>query len=101
MDKLQLATWAGALLSLLFEYVPGLSGWYDAKDETTKRLIMLGAITLVAAGVYGLSCFNTPWVYVECSTAGLFELLGAVLFAAIGNQVTHKLTKKPAKNKPV
>lgn len=101
MQKLELATVAGALLSLLFEYVPGLSGWYDTKDETVKRLIMLGAIVAVAAGAYGLSCFNTPWVYVECSQAGLFELLGAVLFAAVGNQTAHKLAKKPAKNKPV
>jgi len=97
MDKLQLAALAGALLSLLFEYVPGLSGWYDAKSETTKRLVMLGAIVAVAAGVYGLSCFNTPWVYVECTTGGLFELLGAVVFAIVGNQTTHKIAKKPAK----
>lgn len=96
MENLELAALAGALLSLLFEYVPGLSGWYDTKPETTKRLVMLGAIVVVAAGVYGLSCFNTPWVYVECSTSGLFELLGAVLFAIVGNQATHRIAKKPA-----
>jgi hypothetical protein len=49
---------------------------------------------VAAAGVYGLSCFNTPWVYVECSTSGLFELLGAVLFAIVGNQSVYGLTKK-------
>lgn len=95
MENLELAALAGALLSLLFEYVPGLSGWYDTKPETTKRLVMLGAIVIVAAGVYGLSCFNTPWVYVECSTTGLFELLSAVVFAIAGNQATHKIAKKP------
>lgn len=94
MENLQLAALAGALLSLLFEYVPGLSGWYDTKSETVKRLIMLVAIVAVAAGTFGLSCFNTPWVYVECTSAGLVELLGAVLFAIIGNQSTHRLTKK-------
>jgi hypothetical protein len=96
MENLELAALAGALLSLLFEYVPGLSGWYDAKDEAVKRLIMLGAIVVVAAGIYGLSCFNTPWVYVECTTAGLFALLGQVVMAIVGNQSIHRLTKKAA-----
>jgi hypothetical protein len=86
---------AGAILSLLFEYVPGLSGWYEGQTGTTKRLVMLGAIVVVAAAVYGLSCFNTPWIYVECSTAGLFDLLLAIVAAITANQGVYLLTKRP------
>ena len=59
-----LSTIAGAILSLLFSYVPGLSGWYQKLGEngdgvdggTARRLFMLGLLVLTAAGAYGLAC---------------------------------------------
>ena len=96
MENLDLALVAGAILSLLFEYVPGLSGWYEGKAAATKRLVMLGVVVAAAAGVYGLSCVNAPWVLVECNTAGLFDLLVGIVAAITANQGTYLLTKKPA-----
>jgi hypothetical protein len=49
---------AGALISLLCSYVPGLSEWYAALDGTRKRLGMLAALCAVAAAILGLSCLG-------------------------------------------
>ena len=35
---------AGAILALLFGYVPGLRQWYEALEPTRKALVMAGAL---------------------------------------------------------
>ena len=47
---------AGVLLSLAFSYLPGLNGWFASLEGTHKRLVMLAALVLVAAGAFALSC---------------------------------------------
>lgn len=96
-----LAAIAGSLLSLLFSYVPGLSEWYASlgvaqNDQgTRKRLVMLGMLTLVAAGSFGLSCAG--WgagfgLELSCDQKGVIGLLQALLLAIMANQSTHRLT---------
>ena len=46
MTSEQLAIAAGILLSLAFNYIPGLNDWYQALEGTYKRLIMLLALVL-------------------------------------------------------
>lgn len=94
MTDLSLTVIAGALLALLFEYVPGLNSWYDTLDEQRKRLIMLVLVVLAGLGIFGLSCGNTPWQYVECSVDGFWEVVGAIAVAIAANQGVHRLTKK-------
>lgn len=93
---MDLSTWiagiAGVALSLVFAYVPGIEGWFNALDGTYKRLINLGALALVSGAVYGLSCagwFNVP---VACDQAGLEALLTAFVAAAIANQTAYLMT---------
>lgn len=84
---------AGILLSLGFEYIPGLSVWYNGRDSQTKALIMLGLIVLAAAGSFGLSCYS-PYEVVACSQDGAWGLVSAVIAAAVANQSTHSLAKR-------
>jgi len=91
---------AGAVLSALFSYVPGLNTWFAKLENTRKRLIMLGALALTAGAVYGLACLG--WaadlgINLVCDQAGLKELIKAFLLALAANQAAYSITPLPAK----
>jgi hypothetical protein len=103
-----LSTIAGAILSLLFSYVPGLAGWYDrvragrgdSDGGTAKRLVMLALLVLVSAGSWGLAC--SGWgvdlgLELACDRSGLVELVQAFIFAIMANQSVYKISPKPGK----
>ena len=96
MSAEQLAALAGLILSLLFSYVPGLSDWYEPLEQTKKRLIMLGLLVVVAAGVYGLSCGPTNLQFVTCDKAGVMALISAFITAMVANQATYELSPRKA-----
>lgn len=89
----ELSAFAGIVLSLLFEYVPGFSDWYGGKEAQTKRLVMLACLFIAALTVWLLSCYG-PLDTVACSKNGLWELATALFFAIAGNQSAHRLTKR-------
>lgn len=86
-----LAALAGILLSLVFSYTPGLQPKYDALPPTTKRLIMLGALALAAAGVLAYQCRADG----ACYGANWELAVTAFIAAAVANQATFALTPKP------
>lgn len=90
MTSERLAEFAGIVLSLAFSYVPGLREKYDALDGIYKRLIMGGALLVVAAGVFGLSCAGIIGDVV-CSEAGAIGLARVFIAALIANQATYLL----------
>ena len=49
---------AGAILALLFGYVPGLRQWFEALDGVRKAQVMAGLLLLAAAGGCGAARFN-------------------------------------------
>jgi hypothetical protein len=96
---------AGALLSLCFSYIPGLAGWYARLGETPegddggtrKRLVMLGALALAAAGSFGLACLG--WgpalgLDLTCDQGGGLGLLRALVLALVANQATYKISPR-------
>lgn len=97
IDGTWLAATAGAILSLLFEYVPGLSTWYETLSEAQKRLVMLVLLVVTAAGVFGLSCYTpAPVDWVTCDVGGIWGLITALIAAIVANQGIHLMAKKPA-----
>jgi hypothetical protein len=86
----------GILLSLLFSYIPGLSDWYAAQTGTTKRLVMLATLLVLAASSLYLACLgyrqlggvNLP----ECSPDGLAALAQAFVTALVANQATYLIS---------
>lgn len=92
MDETWLAGIAGIVLSLVFAYVPGVRPWFDGLDGTFRRLINLGALLLVAAGTYALSCAGWFDVQVTCDQAGIEGLAHAFVAAAIANQTAYLMT---------
>lgn len=96
MTSDSLALISGAVLSLIFSYVPGLSAKWEALDGTVKRLGMLVMLVLVAGGAFALAC--SGWgadfgVKVVCDKQGFVGLVQAFLMAVIANQGAYKITR--------
>lgn len=101
MSAEQLASLAGILLSLLFSYVPGLSGWYAALSGEYKRLVMFGLLVLTGAGAYGLSCSGWGSDLVpelSCNQSSLVGLVMVIVRAAIANQAAYLLSPQLSKS---
>ncbi len=80
----------GALVSLVFSYVPAVKTWFDA--QTNKGLIMLGVLVVVGLAYFGLSC--TPFaaqlgITLACTQAGAVQLAQAIFALAAGNQLAY------------
>lgn len=97
----QLGILAGAVLSLLFSYVPGLKLWYamlgvnpDGSDDegVRKRLVMAGISLLVALAVFGLACGQVITSGVTCDRAGVVQLTFVYVSVLIGNQSIYAIT---------
>lgn len=97
MNENLLVMISGVLLSLAFAYVPGLSGWYNGLDAVRKAQVMAGILLLAAGGVFVAACY-TPWVAIECSENGFWELVQLFVSALIANQATYLIAVSPAKN---
>ncbi len=89
---------AGALISLLCSYIPGLSDWYAAQDGVHKRLWMLAALCVVAAASLGLACLGIVQAggvaLPACSAGGLQTLIEALVIALAANQATYLISPK-------
>ena len=86
---------AGAVLSLGFTYIPGLSDWYAAQTKQVKQLIMLGCLVLATFGAYAVTCwdlFSIPGLV--CGEPGIKTLIVAFAAAMVVNQATYPLTKR-------
>lgn len=84
---------AGVLWSVLFEYFPGLSRWYNAQTDNYQKLFMLGLLFLTVAGAYGLSCVNWLAVF-ACTQVGIKDAVFAFVLALVANQGTHRILPK-------
>lgn len=86
---------AGAILSLLFTYVPVLKNAFDRLSTNGQRLAMVGLLLLA-------SIVLTLWTCSDPKSGGMAVCLGSswraaaqsFLFAAMANQSTHRLSPK-------
>lgn len=89
-----LAMISGILLAVLFEYLPGLRQWYDAKKDDVQRGIMLLALMAVSLVIYALSCSGWlemiwPGLSVTCDEKGVALLIRTFVLALVANQPTY------------
>ena len=91
MSSELLAGIAGIVLSLVFEYFPGLNSWYNALVDGKQKLIMLAALLVSALGVFGLACIGKSDLVV-CDVNGAWVLLEYFVLAVVANQATHRLS---------
>ena len=90
----------GVVLALLFAYLPGVAGWFNAKSPDVKRLLMLVFTFLTAAGIYGYVCAGLGGVEdVVCTQAGAIALGKVWIGTIIANQGAYALLPKVGANK--
>lgn len=93
-----LASAAGILLSLIFTYIPGLNRKFAAWDPSYQRLVMIGALAVIAGGAFGLSCAKlfAGTIPVVCTDKGAQDLVITFVLSVIANQATYSISPKPA-----
>jgi hypothetical protein len=69
MTPEQVIAIGAAVISLLMEYIPPFSTWYEKLSPGYKRLFMAGLLFVIVAGAFGLSCAGLLAVFV-CTLAG-------------------------------
>lgn len=84
---------AGAVLSLLFSYIPGLRAWFDGFNSEQKRLIMLVMLALTTGAVFGLACAGFV-SGVACTAAGAQQMVWALVLAVIANQSVYSISPR-------
>lgn len=82
------------LLSLLLEYAPRVSDWYEKLSPRYKPTVIAGLLALVVFGPLALSCFNLSQAYVCDVENGFVEAFLLYLASLVVNQTTHKMTKR-------
>jgi hypothetical protein len=87
-----LSTLAGAALSLLFSYVPGLNTRFAELSPDIKRLVMAGMLLLTTAALYGLSCGGILQTGLTCDQPGLVRAIYTFFLALIANQSTYSIS---------
>lgn len=88
-----LAATAGIVISIGFEYIPGVHDWYNGLSNTYQRLLMLGVMFAIVAVMFGLGCANLIKTW-ECTTPGALEALKCFGIAMIANQSTYTVLPK-------
>jgi hypothetical protein len=91
MNETTIASVAGIVVSLVFSYVPGVKGWFDALTADYKRLVMLGALVVAVGVLFGASCLGYA-TDPACTVEGAKALLPLFIAAVIANQGTFLLT---------
>ena len=103
LDTAGLSLIAGAALSLLFTFVPGLSDWYATLEPKVKAQAMAFVLLIVSIGIVLVSCFGLV-VTVPCTQEGIVNFALNTVIAAIlaltANQAMYSLTKAAKKEAP-
>jgi len=92
-----LPTIAGAILSLLFSYIPGLEAWYANLSPIEKRVVMLVLILLTAVIIFVATCAGVIQSDVTCSQDGIVQAINIFFSVLVANQATFLLSAKSQK----
>lgn len=81
---------AGAVLSVAFSYVPGLSDWFGALDGIYKRLVMAGTLLSVSLALFtGVCAGIVVGDGLTCGRDGVLILLSVLWYALVANQTAY------------
>ncbi len=95
MSPEQIAAVAGVILSLLLEYLPYFSDWYNAQPDNIQRLIVLAIGAVVVGGAFGLGCLGLVAVSWPCSWAGGWQAVLSFISFILSSQATYLVLPKP------
>lgn len=90
----------GAVVSLLFSYVPGLSGWYYKQTVDARKGIMAIVIIVVAALMYGALAMGIV-TGMPLGEATAWKFGEVVFFCLAGNQLFYIISPDGAAERAV
>lgn len=88
---------AAILLSLAFSYIPPIETLFERLTPNYKRLVMLLALLLTAAGSLALACAGLSaqlGLELTCDTPGALGLVRALIAALVANQAAYALSPR-------
>lgn len=89
MSDTTYAAIAGAILSLIFFYVPGAKDWYEKLPPAKKQWVMLGLLLLAVGGRFALSCAGRDAIF-TCDVNGGINALETFVWAVVANAGVYK-----------
>ena len=95
MTGQELGSIAGVVLSTLFEYFPKLSVWYNAQEDNIQRLVLLGAMAVVALTIFGMGCAGLS-DYFTCTKEGLWAVVKVFVSGVIASQAAYLVLPRKA-----
>lgn len=90
--ELLLLGW-GVLQSLILEYIPGVSTWYNKHDKQWKRFIQAIGLALASVLVVVLACTDVLGG-IACDRGGIVVVVTVFILGLMSNQSTHLVFKK-------
>lgn len=81
------------ILAFVFDYFPGVAKWFDALEESQKKLLTAGLVVTAAIAVFAGQCFGLFATNMVCDVRGFFDLLSVIFLALTVNYGVHKATK--------
>jgi len=88
-----LLTLVAAVLALVFDYFPGIAGWFDGLAAVVKRQVVAGLIIGFALVIFASQCLAVFVTNLVCDTKGFLDLLQIIFLAITVNQGVHMLLK--------
>jgi hypothetical protein len=95
ITSVAIAAIAGAILSLIFSYIPGLNTRFAALTKETQQLSMAGLMLLTTIAVMALGCYKVIQIDLTCDQNGIVQAVYIFITAIMGNQSIYKLTPQP------
>lgn len=97
-----IAATTGAVISLLFNYIPGLNTKFDTLSADMQRTVMGILILLTAIGMALWQCSGETVISTYCpsGTIDWRMVLTNAVFALVGNQSADRISPKPKEEKP-
>lgn len=97
MTPAAIAATAGAVLSLLFNYIPGLNTRFDRLSADMQRTVMGVFILLTSIGMAFWQCSgDNSQLYSICGDGMNWRaILTNAVFALVGNQSVDRISPKP------
>ena len=95
VQNVSISALLAVIVSLLLEWFPWLSTWWEQFTAAQKRGMMAGAVALISIGVAGVNCA----AYDVCPADWLVFVRDAFLVfvaAAAGQQGVYALLKRPS-----
>lgn len=95
VQNVSIAALLAVIVSMLLEWFPWLSTWWEQFTAAQKRGMMAGAVALISIGVAGVKCA----AYQVCPAdwiALVRDVFLVFVAAAAGQQGVYSLLKRPS-----